>query len=71
MEMYLYTNIVQDGGSPIKRLPNGVQGFGNGRYLKVVEGEKRFNDIVKKYGHSDTKDTLISELLELLKWKKW
>lgn len=51
-------------------LSNGVRGFGNGPYLKVVEGEKRFDDIVKKYGHSDTKDTLISELLELLKWKK-
>ncbi|KAL5241033.1 hypothetical protein ACI65C_008443 [Semiaphis heraclei] len=54
----------------MKRLQKDVQGFGNGPFLKVVEGEKRFNDIVKKYGHSLNKDTLITELLELLKWDK-
>jgi len=51
-------------------LPNGVHGFASGPFLKVIEGKKRFNDIVKKYGHSDTKDTLIDELLGLLKWNK-
>jgi len=54
----------------MKRLQKDVQGFGNGPFLKVAEGEKRFNDIVKKYGHSRNKDTLITELLELLKWDK-
>lgn len=51
-------------------VPNGVQGFGNGPFLKVTEGEIRFHDIVKKYGHSHTRDALIQELLELLKWDK-
>lgn len=54
----------------MKQLPNDVRGFGNGPYLKVAEGEKLFNEIVKKYGHRDTKDTLIEGLLGLLKWKK-
>jgi len=54
----------------MKRLQKDVQGFGNGPFLKVTEGEKRFNDIVKKYGHSHNKDTLIEELLRLLKWDK-
>jgi len=54
----------------MKHLQNGVQGFGNGPFLKVAEGEKHFNYIVKKYGHSHNKDTLIKKLLKLLKWDK-
>lgn len=51
-------------------LPNGVLGIGNGPFIKVTEGEIRFNNIVKKYGHRHTRDVLIQELLELLKWDK-
>lgn len=54
----------------MKHLTNGVQGIGNGPFFKVTEGEKRFNNIVKEYGHNDTKDKLIEELLKLLKWDK-
>jgi len=54
----------------MKHLQNGVRGFGNGPFLKVAEGEKRFNGIVRKYGHSHHKHTLIKELLGLLKWDK-
>jgi hypothetical protein len=54
----------------VESLPNGVQGFGNAPFLKVANGERRFNEIVKKYGHSNTKDILIEELLNLLKWDK-
>ncbi|VVC27710.1 Hypothetical protein CINCED_3A010700 [Cinara cedri] len=70
LDIHLFTNIVQDEGPAMRHLINGVQGFGNGSYIKVTEGEKRFNGIVKKYGHSDTKNTLIKELLQLLKWNK-
>lgn len=70
LETHFFTNFVQDGGPPMKHLQNGVQGFGNGPFLKVAEGKKRFNDIVKKYGHSHNKDILINELLGLLKWDK-
>lgn len=70
LETHLFTNIVQDEGPAMKRLLNGVLGFGNGTFLKVTEGEKCFNDIVKKYGHSNTKDILIKKLLQLLKWNK-
>lgn len=54
----------------MQNLPNGVRGFGNGPFLKVTQGEKMFNDIVQKYGHSNTKDLLIEKLLGLLKWNK-
>lgn len=54
----------------MERLSNGIHGFASGPFLKVIEGKKRFNDIVKKYGHSDTKDILIEELIGLLKWNK-
>lgn len=54
----------------MEQLPNGTRGFGGGPFLKVAEGEKLFKNIVKKYGHRDTKDKLIEELLVLLKWKK-
>lgn len=54
----------------MQQIVNGVQGFGNGAYLKVAKGEKRFDNIVKKYGHSNTKDALIKNLLQLLKWNK-
>lgn len=70
LETHSFTNIVQDNGPAMKQLPNDVKGFGNGPYIKVSEGEKRFNDIVKKNGHRSTKDILINELLELLKWNK-
>lgn len=51
-------------------LNNCVRGFGNGPFLKVAEGEKRFKNIVQNYGHPETKYTLIEELLGLLKWNK-
>lgn len=70
LETHFFTNVVQDEGPAIKQLPNGVYGFGNGPYIKVSEGKKRFKDIVKEYGHSDTKEKLIEELLALLKWNK-
>lgn len=70
LETHIFTNFVQDKGPATKLVQNGVHGFGNGPFLKVAEGEKRFKDIVKKYGHSHSKDTLIKELLGLLKWDK-
>ncbi|XP_060836205.1 transport and Golgi organization protein 2 isoform X2 [Rhopalosiphum padi] len=70
LETHYFTNFVQDEGPALKHIQNGVQGFGNGPFLKVAEGEKLFNDIVKKYGHSNHKDTLIKELLRFLKWNK-
>ncbi|XP_029347454.1 transport and Golgi organization protein 2 homolog isoform X3 [Acyrthosiphon pisum] len=70
LETHFFTNFVQDEGPPLKHLQKYVQGFGNGPFLKVAEGEKRFNDIVKKYGHSHYRDTLIKELLGVLKWDK-
>lgn len=70
MDTYFFTNCIQDEGPAIRHLPNGVQGFGGASYSKVTEGQKWFNDIVKKYGHSETKDILIEKLLKLLKWNK-
>lgn len=68
--MYYFTNNRQNENPPMVHLPNGVHGFGSGPFLKVIEGKKRFNDIVSKYGHNDTKEMLLKELLSLLKWKK-
>lgn len=70
LETHFFTNFTQDEGPGMMYLPNGVRGFGNGPYLKVAEGEKLFNDIVKKYGHSHSRDVLIQELLGLLRWEK-
>lgn len=68
-ETHFFTNCGQNGAT-MEQLPNDVRGFGNGPYLKVTEGEKLFKDIVKKYGHKNTRDILIEELLGLLKWNK-
>lgn len=70
LETHFYSNYVQDEGPAMKHLSNGVYGFGGGPYLKVTEGEKRFKNIVKKYGQSKTKHILIEQILELLKWNK-
>lgn len=70
LDIHFFTNCVQDDDQAMEHLPNGVHGFASGPFLKVIEGKKRFNDIVKKYGHSDTKNMLIEELLGLLKWNK-
>ncbi|XP_025424484.1 transport and Golgi organization 2 homolog isoform X2 [Sipha flava] len=71
LETHFFTNCIKDdNGLKVESLPNGVQGFGNAPFLKVANGERRFNEIVKKYGHSNTKDILIEELLNLLKWDK-
>lgn len=70
LETHFFTNYVQDEGPAMKQLSKGVYGFGGGPFLKVTEGEKRFRDIVKEYGHSKTKDILIEQILELLKWNK-
>lgn len=69
-EILCFTNVLQNEGSAIEHLNNCVQGFGNGPFIKVAEGEKRFKSIVQKYGHPETKSTLIEELLGLLKWNK-
>lgn len=71
-DSHSYTNVKRGNADepPLKRLANGIQGFGNGAYLKVTEGEKRFAEIVRKYGHSNTKDRLIERLLGLLKCTK-
>ncbi|XP_050424798.1 transport and Golgi organization protein 2 homolog isoform X3 [Adelges cooleyi] len=70
IETSLLTNISFPNNPEIEHIPNGVKGFGNGNYQKVAQGEKRFNDIVRKYGHNSCKDKLIQELLGLLKWDK-
>lgn len=67
----LHTNVCQNTGSEVEKIIDETYGFSNCRsnmpFEKINVGKQKFEKIVKQYNLSSQKDTLVVELLNLLK----